>query len=147
MEKRKSHPKWGKSIGCSGLFIGIRPTDYAINTRHFCCYGCRKEVTGVMRCLEKLKALLGSASLSSNQYLQFEMSGWRVLEFQNNPIVADKQLASRRTKMMKLRQLRKFWKFVFTGDLMEREKKVADANLPVSAKVPSLVEVFHVGGS
>ena len=84
-----------------GRFFVTGPLD-AVNTpSHFCCRLCRKNVSVLTHGHhEVLRHFQGRRHFARDQRLRLETPGWRVLDFQGNPLTED-ELEQQREKIQK----------------------------------------------
>ena len=70
-----------------GQFFVTGATDAAGKPSHFCCRTCRKDVSVLMHGPhEILRQYQGVKHFARDQRLKVETPGWRVLDFEGNPL-------------------------------------------------------------
>ena len=74
------------------------------------------------------------------------ISGWRVLDFQGNPLAED-ELERQKEKIQKGPIVVRDREHPFAEDLISDEAGVVDPQLPVLTKVSCLVDALKMGGS
>ena len=95
---------------------------------------------------ELLRHFQGRRHFARGQRLRFETTGWRVLDFQGNPLAED-ELEREREKIQKCPLVVRDCEHPFAEDLICDEAGVIDPQLPVLTKVSCLVEWLTMGGS
>ena len=93
-----------------------------------------------------LTALSRDPTFARDQRLRFEIPGWRVLGFDGKPITED-ELARQREKILRAPLVVRDREYPFREDLIPDASGNTDTQLPVLAKVSSLVHVLQLGGS
>ena len=93
-----------------------------------------------------LRPFQGSRRSAHDQRLSLETPGWRVLDFQGNPLSED-ELERQREKIRKGPLVVRDRENPFAEDLTTNEAGVVDPQLPVLAKVSCLVDALEMGGS
>ena len=81
-----------------------------------------------------------------DQRLRLETPGWRLLDFQGNPLAED-ELEREREKIQKGPLVVRDCEHPFAEDLICDEAGVIDPQLPVLTKVSCLVDGLKMGGS
>ena len=123
------------------------PSDAAKMPRHFYCRVCRKNVSVLTHGHhEVLRHFQGSRHFARYQLLRLETPGWRVLDFQGNPLSED-ELERQREKIQKCPPVVRDREDPFAEDLITVEAGVIDPQLPVLTKVSCLVDAMKMGGS
>ena len=79
-----------------------------------------------------------------DQRLHLETPGWRVLNFSENPLPND-QVDHQRAKIMQTPLVRRDRENQFCEDLLTDDAGVVGSQLPILAKVSSLLEVLRLG--
>ena len=87
-----------------------------------------------------------SRDFARDQRLRLETPGWRVLDFQGNPLSED-ELERQREKIQKGPLVVRDRERPFAEDLITDETGVIDPQLPVSAKVSCLGDAMKTGSS
>ena len=130
-----------------GRFYVTGPSDAANMPRHFYCRVCWRNVS-VLRHghHEVLRHFQGRRHFARDQRLRLETPGWRVLDFQANPLSED-ELERRREKIEKGPLVLRDREHPFAEDLITDEAGVIGPQLPVLAKVSCLVDATKMGGS
>ena len=130
-----------------GIFFVTRPSDAANMPSHFYCRVCRKNVSVLTHGHhEVLRHFQGRRHFARDQSLRLETSGWRVLDFQGNPLSED-ELERQRVKIQKGSLVVRDREHPFAEDLITDEAGVIDPQLPVLAMVSCLVDAMKMGGS
>ena len=130
-----------------GRFFVTGPSDAAKMPSHFYCRVCRKNVSVLTHGHhEMLRHLQGNRHFARDQRLRLETPGWRVLDFQGNPLSED-ELERQREKIRKDPLVVRYREHPFPEDLITNEAGVVDPQLPVLAKVSCLVDALKMGGS
>ena len=123
------------------------PSDTANMPSHFYCRVCPKNVSVLTHGhQEVLRHFQGSRHFARDQRLRLETPGWRVLDFQGNPLSED-ELERQREKIRKGPLVVRDREHAFAEDLITHEAGVVDPQLPVPAKVSCLVDALKMGGS
>ena len=95
---------------------------------------------------EVLRHFQGCRHFARDQRLRMETPGWRVLDFQGNPLSED-ELERQREKIRKRPLVGRDREHPFAEHLVIDEVGVVDPQLPVLTKVSCLVDALKVGGS
>ena len=123
------------------------PSDAANRPSHFYFQVCRKNVSVLTHGHhELLRHFQGGHHFALDQRLRLETPGWRVLDFQGNPLSED-ELERQREKIGKGPLVVRDREHPFAEDLIIDEAGVVDPQLPVLAKVSCLVDALKMGGS
>ena len=126
---------------------GPSPSDAADMPSHFYCRLCRKNVSVLTHGHhEVLRHFQGRRHFARDQPLRLETPGWRVLDFQGNPLTED-ELERQREKIQKGPLVVRDREHPFAKDLISDEAGVIDPQLPVLTKVSCLVDGLKMGGS
>ena len=144
--KRTFKMKKGWGANEVGQFFVTGATDAAGKPSHFCCRVCRKDVSVLTHGPhEILRHYQGVKHFARDQRLRLETPGWRVLDFEGNPL-SESELDRRREHI--LRGPLVVWdrEYPFAEDLTIDESGAPDATLPVVSKVSSLIETLRLGG-
>ena len=88
----------------------------------------------------------GLPPFSGDQRLRLETPGWRVLGFDGKPLTED-ELERQQDKLLRAPLVVRDREYPFREDLIPDASGNTDPQLPVLAKVSSLFDVFHLGGS
>ena len=130
-----------------GRFSVTGPSDAGDMPSHFYCRSCRKNVSVLTHGhQEVLRHFQGRRHFARDQCLRLETPGWRVLDFQGNPLTED-ELERQREKIQKGPLLVRDCEHPFVEDLISDEAGVIDLQLPVLTKVSCLVDGLKMGGS
>ena len=95
---------------------------------------------------EVLRHFQGRRDFARDQRLRLETPGWRVLDFQGNPLSED-ELERQREKIQKVSFVVRDREHPFAEDLITDEAGVIDTQLPVLAKVSCLMDAIKMRGS
>ena len=129
------------------MFFVTGPSDAANMPSHFYCQLCRKNVSVLTHGHhEVLRHFQGRRHFARDQRLHLETPGWRVLDFQGNPLTED-ELERQREKIQKGPLVVRDREHPSTEDLISDEAGVVDPQLTVLAKVSCLVHALKMGGS
>ena len=130
-----------------GRFFVTGPSDAADMPSHFYCRLCQKNVSVLTHGHhEVLRHFQGRRDFARDQRLRLETPGWRVLDFQGNPLTED-ELERQREKIQKGPFAVRDREHPFAEDLISDESGVIDLQLPVLTKVSCLVDGLKMGGS
>ena len=130
-----------------GRFFVTGPSDAANMPSHFYCRVCGKNASVLTHGHhEVLRHFQGRRHFALDQRLRLETPGWRVLDFQGNPLSED-ELERQREKIQKGPLIIRDREHPFAEDLITDEAGVVDPQLPVLAKVSCLADAMKMGGS
>ena len=130
-----------------GRFFVTGATDAAGKLSHFYCRICRKDISVLTHSPhEVLRHVQGVKHFARDQRLRLETPGWRVLDFEGNPLT-ESELERRRESILRGPLVIRDREHPFAEDLIVDGSGAPDAALPVLAKVSSLIEVLRLGGS
>ena len=87
----------------------------------------------------------GVKHFARDKRLRLETPGWRVLDFEGNPL-SESELERRKEYILRGPLVVRDREYPFAEDLIDDEFGALDAKLPVVAKVSSLIEVLRLGG-
>ena len=141
--------KMQKSYATSELawFFVTGPNDASTKLSEFYCRLCRKDVSVLTHgSPEVLRHLKGIRHFARDQRLRLETPGWRVLGFDGKPLTED-ELERKRNKILRAPFVVRDRKYPFREDLIPDASGNTDPQLPMLAKVSSLVDVLQLGGS
>ena len=126
---------WGvKEVG---QFFVTGATDAAGKPSRFYCRVCRKDVSVLTHDPhEFLRHYQGVKDFAGDQRLRLETPGWRVLDFEGNPL-SESELERRREHILRGPLVVRDREYPFAEDLIIDESGAPDATLPVVAKVSS----------
>ena len=130
-----------------GRFFVTGPLDAANMPSHFYCRVCRKNVSLLTHGHhEVLRHFRGRRHFARDQRLRLETPGWRVLDFQGNPL-NEEELERQREKIQKGPFAVRDREHPSAEDLICDEAGVVDPQLPVLTKLSCLVDALKKGGS
>ena len=128
-------------------FFVTAPTDASAELSAFYCQICQKDVSVLTHgSSEVLGHLQGIQHFARDERLRLETPGWRVLGFDGKPLT-EYELARQRDKFLRAPSVVRDRKYPFREDLISDASGNTDPQLPVLAKVSSLVDVLRLGGS
>ena len=158
-ETDTSQPRWRvrskrtfkmkKSYATSELprFFVTGPTDLSTKLSEFYCKLCQKDVSVLTHgSSEVLRHFQGFRHFARNQRLRLETPGWRVLGFDGKALTLD-ELERQREKILRAPLVVRDREYPYREDLIPDASGNTDPQLPVLAKVSSLVDVLQLGGS
>ena len=123
-----------------GQFCVTGATDAAGKPSHFFCRVCRKDVLVFTHGPhEILGHYQGVKHFARDQRLGLETPGWRVLDFEGNPL-SERELERQKEHIFRGPLVVHDCEYPFAEDLIVNETGAPDATLPVNAKVSSLIE-------
>ena len=129
-----------------GQFFVTGATDAAGKLSHFFCRVSRKDVSVLTHGPhEILRHYQGVKHFARHQRLRLETPGWRVLDFEGNPL-SESELELRQESILRGPLVVRDREYPFAEDLIIDESGAPDATLPVVAKVSSLIETLLLGG-
>ena len=127
-------------------FFVTGATDAAGKTSHFYSRICRKDVSVLTHGPhEVLRHFQGVKQFARDQRLRLETPGWRVLDFNWNPL-SEKELECHKERILPRPLVIRDRECLLTGDLIVDDSGAPDVTLPVLGKVSSLIEVLRLGG-
>ena len=133
----------GRQIG--PLFV-TGPTGVAKNPSLFYSCVCRKDVSGFTQGPHEIFWHFQDAKhLPRDQRLQFETPGWRVLDFDCNPM-SDEELGRQPDRIVKVPLVSSDREHSFSEDIIVDSSGAVDINLTVMAKVSSINKVLCLDG-
>ena len=141
--------KMKKSYATSELaqFFVTGPTDASTKLREFYCRLCLKDVLVITHgSPEVLRHFQGIRHFARDQRLRLETPGWSVLGFDGKPLTED-ELERQRDKILRAPLVVRDREYPLREDLIPDASGNTDPQLPVLAKVSSLVDVLQLGGS
>ena len=141
--------KMKKSYTTSELarFFVTGPTDTFTKLSEFYCRLCLKDVSVLTHgSSEVLRHFQGIPHFARDQRLRLETPGWRVLGFDGKPLTED-ELERQREKFLLAPLVVRDREYPFHENLILDASGNTDPQLPVLAKVSSLVDVLQLGGS
>ena len=129
-----------------GRFFVTGATDAAGKPSHFYCGICRKDVSVLTHGPhEILRHFQGVRHFARDQRLRLETPGWRVLDFEGNPLT-ESELERRKEQILRGLLVVRDREYPFAEDVTVDESGAPDTILPVVAKMSSLIEVLPLGG-
>ena len=124
-----------------GQFFVTGATDAAVY-----CRVCRKDVSVLTHGFHEIsRHYQGVKHFARDQRLRLETPGWRVLDFEGNPL-SETELERRREQILRGPLVVRDREYPFAEDLIIDESGSPDTTLPVVAKVSSLIETLRLGG-
>ena len=144
--KRKFKMKnvWGANEVSQFFVTGA--TDAAGKPSHFYCPVGQKDISVLTHGPhEILRHYQGVKHSAHDQRLRLETLGWRVLDFEGNPL-SESELERRKEHILRGPLVVRDREYPFAEDSIEDESGALVATLPVVAKVSSLLEVLRMGG-
>ena len=127
-------------------FFVTGATDAAGKPSNFYCRVCRKDVSVLTHGPhEILRHYPGVKHFARDQRLRLQTRGWRVLEFEGNPL-SESELERRREHILRGPLVIRDREYLFAEDLIIDGSGAPDATLPMVAKVSSLIETLRLGG-
>ena len=135
---------WGTNEVVEFFVTGA--TDAAGKPSHFYCRVCRKDVSVLTHGPQEiLRHYQGVKHFAPDQRLRLETPGWRLLDFEGNPLT-ESELERRREHILRGPLVVRDREYPFGEDLIIDESGAPDATLPVVSKVSSLIETLRLGG-
>ena len=95
---------------------------------------------------EIIRHFQGHRHFSRDQRLRLETSGWRVLDFDGNPL-PEHELERQRERIMLAPLVVRDREYPFREDLIPDASGNVDPQLPLLAKVSCLIDALQLGGS
>ena len=140
----KMKKAWGANE--LGQFFVTGATDAAGKPSHFYCRVCRKDVSVLTHgSHEILRHYQGVKHFACDQRLRLGTPGWRVLDFDGNPL-NENELERQREHILGGPLVVRDREYPFAEYLIIDESGSPDATLPVVTKVSSLLETLRLGG-
>ena len=93
-----------------------------------------------------LRHYQGTKHFLRDQRLRLETLGWRVLDFEGNPM-RQNETERQRERIFRAPQVVTGRGYAFSGDLIVDSSGSVDVSLPVLAKVSASIEALQLGGS
>ena len=129
-----------------GQFFVTGVPDAVGKPSYFYCRVCRKDVSVLTHGPhEVLRHYQGVKHFARDQRLRLETHGWRVLDFEGNPL-SESELERRKEHILRGLLVVRDREYPFAEDLIVDGSGAPDATLPVVAKVSSLIEILRLGG-
>ena len=145
----KTTYKLKKAWGASdvGRFFVTGPTDVATKPSQFFFRICCRDVSVLTHgYYEILRHFQGSKHFRRDQRLRLERPGREVLDYEENAM-SPAEVERQQEKIMRAPLVVRDREYAFSEDVIVDETAAVDPNLEVMAKVSSLIEVLHLGGS
>ena len=147
LSRRTFKMKKGYAVGELAQFFVTGPTDAANKLSEFYCRVCRKDVCVLTHGgYEIIRHSRGHRHFARDQRLRLEAPGWRVLDFDGNPLPED-ELERQRKKIMLAPLVVRDRDYLFREDLIPDASGNLDPQLPMLAKVSCLIDALQLGGS
>ena len=145
--RRTFKMKKGYAVGELAQFFLTGPTNAANKLSEFYCRVCRKDVSDLNHGgYEVIRHFQGHRHFARDQRVRLESPGWRVLDFDGNPIPED-ELERQREMIMLAPLVVRDREYPFREDLIPDASGNVDPQLPMLAKVSCLTDVLQLGGS
>ena len=145
--RRTFKKKKGYAVGELAQFCVTGPTDAANKLSEFYCRVCRKDVSVLTHGgFEIIRHFQGHRHFARDQRLRLETPGWRVLDFDCNPLPED-ELERQREKIMLAPLVVRDRECPFREYLIPDSSGNVNPQLPMLAKVSSLIDALQLGGS
>ena len=145
--RRTFKMKKGYAVGELAQFFVTGPTDSANKLSEFYSRVCRKDVSVLTHGgYEIIWHFQGHRHFARDQRLRLETPGWRVLDFDGNPLPED-ELERQRDKIMLAPLVVRDREYPFREDLILDASGNVDQQLPMLAKVSCLIDALQLGGS
>ena len=139
--------KKGYAVGELAQFFVTGPTDAANKLSQFYCRVCGKDVSvHTHEGYEIIRHFQGHCQFARAQRLRLETSGWRVLDFDDNPLPED-ELERQREKIVLAPLVVRDREYPFREDLIPDASRNVHPQLPMLAKVSCLINALQLGGS
>ena len=144
-----AHVKWRRGTLLASWFswsllgLLILQTSWA----SFFCRVCRKDVS-VLTCsgYEIKRHFQGRRPSAHNQWLCLKTPGWRVLDFEGNPLLGV-ELERQRERILLAPFVVRHHEYPLRGNLIPDASGNVDPQLPMLAKVSCLKHAFPLGGN
>ena len=137
--------KKGHAVGELAQFFVTGHTDAANKLSEFYYRVCRKDVSVLIHGgYEIIRHFQGHRHFARDQRLRLETPGWRVLDFDGNPLP---ELERQREKIMLAPFVVRDREYPFREDLTPDASGNVDPQLPMLAKVSCLIDALQLGGS
>ena len=140
--RRTFKMKKGYAVGELAQFFVTGPTDAVNKLSEFYCRLCRKDVSVLTHGgYEIIRHFQGHRHFARDQRLRLETPGWRVLDFDGNPLPED-ELERQREKIMLAPLVVRDREYPFREDLIPDASGNMDPQLPMLAKFPCPSTLF-----
>ena len=128
-------------------FFVTGPTDAFGKPSQFYCDICRKVVSVVLHGLhEMLRHYQGTKQFLRDQCLRLEIPGWRVLDFEGNPM-KEEEGEWQREQILRAPQVVRDREYSLSKDLIVYGSVSNDVSFPMLAKPSALVKGLRLDGS
>ena len=145
--RRTFKMKKGYAVGELAQFFVTGPTDAANKQSEIYCRLCRKDVSVLTHgSYELIRDFQGLRHFARDQRLRLETPGWRVLDFNGNPLPED-ELERQREKIMLAPLVTRDREYPFREDLIPDASGNVNPQLPMLAKVSCVFDALQLGGS
>ena len=145
--RRTFKMKKGYAVGELAQFFVTGPTDAANKLSEFFCRVCRNDVLVLTHGgYEIVRHFQGYRHFARDQRLRLETPGWRVLDFNGNPLPED-ELERQRERIMLASFVVRDREYPFREDLISDASGNVNPQLPLLAKVSCLIDALQLGGS
>ena len=123
------------------LFV-TGPTDIVAKPSHFYSQLCWRDVSVLTHgSFEILRQYQSAKLFAMDQLLRLETLGWRVIDFNRNPL-PDDEVERQWSRIIGTSPKQRDCEYHFWEDLITDDAGVVDPHLPILAKVSSLLEVL-----
>ena len=145
--RRTFKTKKGYAVGELAQFFVTRPTDAANKLSEFYCRVCSKDLSVLTHGgYEVIRHFQGHHHFARDRRLRLETPGWRVLDFDGNPL-PDDELERQRERIMIAPLVVRDREYPFREDLIPDASGNVYPQLPMLAKVLCLIDALQLGGS
>ena len=145
--RRTFKMKKGYAVGERAQFFVTGPTDAANKLSEFYCRVCRKDVSVLTHGgYEIVRHFQRHRQFAPDHRLRLETPGWRVLDFDGNPLPED-ELERQREKIMFAPLVVRDRDYPYREDLIPDASGNVDPQLTMLAKVSYLIDALQLGGS
>ena len=145
---QSAHSKWrrceGRTKWVSSLSLGL-PMQLANRVLSIVGFVERMSRCWRMAFMRSFDTIRGVKHFARDQRLRLETPGWRVLDFEGNPL-SESELERRKEHILRGPLVVRDRECPFAEDLIVDECGVLGATLPLVAKLSSLIEVLRLGG-
>ena len=130
-----------------GRFFVTGPTAAFGKASQLCCRICRKNVFLMTHGVhEILRHFRGTKHFPRDQLLRLETPGWRVLDYEGNPM-REEEVELQQELIIRAPLLVRDRKYSFSEDIIVESSGAIDVSVPVLAKVSALIEALRFGGN
>ena len=139
--------KKGFAVGELAQIFITRPIDAANKLSEFYCRVCQEDVSVLTHGgYEIIRHFQGHRHFARDQRFRVETPGWRVLDFDGNPLPED-ELEKQRGKILLAPLVLRDREYPFREDLIPDASRMLGPHLPMLAKVSCLIDALQLGGS